>query len=276
VSELSHARVGHPSEILQPNQEVEVEVTKIDAGDPKSPDKNKQKERIGLSLRALEADPWANLEERFPIGSHLKAKVVRLQPFGAFVALAPGVDGLIHISNLSDKRISHPKDVVAEGQEIEVVVEKLEPENRKIGLALWREGYTAPAVAAPLTDAPSAPKPQPIKRAQVGDVVEATVDKVEPFGLFISFPSGRGLVPNVEMGTPFGTDHKKMFPPGSTFKAIVLEIDQQGRLRLSKAGVERAEERAEVSKWQAENAPKGSGKSGFGTLGDLLKAKLNK
>jgi small subunit ribosomal protein S1 len=101
------------------------------------------------------------------------------------------------------------------------------------------------------------------------------VDKVEPFGLFVSFPNGRGLIPNVEMGTPRGTDHKKQFPVGTKFKAAVIEIDNQGRLRLSKVAAEHAEERAEVSKYLAENQPKQKGK-GFGTLGDLLKAKLQK
>jgi small subunit ribosomal protein S1 len=291
ISELSHGRVRHPSEVLQAGQDVEVEVTKIEPADPNSPDKSKHRERIGLSLRALEADPWSDIEARFPIGARVPGKVVRLQPFGAFVELAPGVDGLIHISNLSDRRIHHPKEVVSEGQDVEVVIEKVELDAKKIGLALWREGYvslserTAPAAEEsrepreskahedrPSKSASSAPA---AKRPAVGDVVQATVDRIEPFGLFVSFPGGRGLIPNVEMGTPRGSDHKKQFPPGTVFKAAIIEIDNQGRLKLSKTSAEQAEERAEVNSYLEKHQPKQKG-SGFGTLGDLLKAKLNK
>ena len=104
------------------------------------------------------------------------------------------------------------------------------------------------------------------------DVFEVTVDKIEPYGLFVSFAGGRGLVPNVEMGTPFGTDHRKQFPAGTKFKALLSEIDTQGRLRLSKVGAEQAEDRAEVRKYLSESQPKTTGK-GFGTFADLLKAK---
>ena len=283
ISELSHGRVAHPGEVLQVGQEVEVEVRKLDAADPASPDKSKHRERVGLSLRALEADPWESAVEQFPVGSRAKGKVVRLQPFGAFVQLAPGVDGLIHVSNLSDKRIHHPKEVVSEGQEVEVVIEKVEPEQQRIGLALWREGYVSPSERNDLPPHEQAERPEggaekelrppAPRRASVGEVVEATVDKVEPFGIFVSFAGGRGLVPNAEMGTVRGTDHKKLFPVGTKFKAQVTEIDNQGRLRLSKTGAEHAEERAEVSRYLAENQPKVKGK-GFGTLGDLLKAKI--
>jgi small subunit ribosomal protein S1 len=283
ISEMSHGRVAHPRDVLTQGQEVEVEITKIDPGDPGSPDKSKQRERIGLSLRALEADPWTEAEATFPVGARVPGKVVRIQPFGAFVELAPGIDGLIHVSNLSDQRIAHPKDVVSEGQEVEVVVEKVDSAQRKIGLALWREGYTGPKerTVEELADESAQPGERPeramrsVNRAKVGDVVQGTVDRVESYGVFVSFPTGRGLIPNAEMGTARGTDHKKQFPAGTVIKCAVVEIDNQGRLRLSVVAAEVAEERAEVAQWQQKNQPKQKG-SGFGTLGDLLKAKLQK
>jgi len=282
VSELSHGRVTHPGEVLQVGQEVQVEITKIEAASPDSPDKSKHRERIGLSLRALAADPWDEVAELFPVGARVTGKVVRIQPFGAFVNLAPGVDGLIHVSNFSDQRIGHPKDVVSDGQEVEVVVERVDLAAKKIGLALWREGYTGPREGAEYGDDihepgadPARTAPRPAARSKVGDVVEAQVDRVEPFGVFVSWANGRGLIPNVEMGTPRGTDHKKQFPPGTKLKALVQEIDNQGRLRLSKTGAELAEERAEVHAYLKERKGQQKG-SGFGTLGDLLKAKLQK
>jgi len=107
---------------------------------------------------------------------------------------------------------------------------------------------------------------------KVGDLVEATVDKIEPFGLFVRFQNGRGLIPNVEMGTPKGADHRKLFPVGTTFKAAIIEIDGQGRLKLSKTGAEQAEERAEYRAFMKEQQKSQSGGKGFGTLGDLLKS----
>jgi small subunit ribosomal protein S1 len=104
----------------------------------------------------------------------------------------------------------------------------------------------------------------------VGDLVEASVDKVEPFGLFVRFANGRGLIPNVEMGTPKGADHRKLFPVGTKFKAAIIESDGKGRLKLSKSGAEQAEERAEYRQFMKEQEKTGGGGKGFGTLGDLL------
>lgn len=264
VSELSHARVTHPRDLLTEGQDVEVEVLRIDAAEPQSPDKNKHKERIALSLRTLTTDPWTTAAAQFTVGTRTKGKVVRIQPFGAFIELAPGVDGLVHISAMSDKRIAHPKDVVSEGQEVEVVVERVEPEIKRIGLAIWREGYVSP----------SAPETASAPRPKVGAVVEATVDKIETFGVFVTFPGGRGLVPAAETGTPRGSDLRKAFPAGTVFKAQIIEIDTQGRLRLSLTAAEMAEERAELNAYLATAQPQG--KAAFGTFADLFNKKRGK
>jgi len=128
VSELGHTRVASPGEVLHTGQTVEVQVLEIKQGD--------KGERISLSLKSLEKDPWEDAAERWPEGTRLRGKVVRLQPFGAFVELAPGVEGLIHVSELSaDKRIQHPREAVKLGQEVDVRVLGVDLERRRISLS---------------------------------------------------------------------------------------------------------------------------------------------
>jgi small subunit ribosomal protein S1 len=149
VSELGFARVGHPSEVLSPGQEIEVQVLRIEkTGDAKRP------EKISLSLKSLAEDPWAKVPERFPEGTRVSGKVMRVEPFGAFVELVPGVEGLIHISELAaGKRVHHARELVKPGAAIEVTVLGVEPERRRLSLGLAGErtdGDDAPP-------APSAP-----------------------------------------------------------------------------------------------------------------------
>lgn len=146
VSELGFARVGHPSEVLRVGQPVEVLVTKIEkTTDPKRP------EKISLSLKALESDPWSELADRFPVGTRVKGKVVRLQPFGAFVEVAPGIEGLVHVSQLSaDKRVNHPRDVVELNQEVEVTVLGVDIDRRRISLSMTADPEADAAAAEDL------------------------------------------------------------------------------------------------------------------------------
>lgn len=270
VSELSHVRVGHPSEVVKVGDEVEVEVLRMEPGNPSSPDKAKQKERITLSLRARQEDPWKAALEEIKEGARLKGKVARLQTFGAFVELRPGVDGLIHISALSDRRIAHPRDVVQVGQEVEVQVEKVDPNERKIGLRLVRDGEEVRS-AEPRKEKEREPRAEG-PRPKVGAVVQGKIDRIEPYGVFVAFPGGKGLVPASETGTERGTDLRKHFQLGQELKAQVLEIDGQGKIRLSLTAAQRAEERAEIESWK-QSQPKGGGGKGFGTFADLLKGR---
>ena len=254
ISELSHRRVGHPSEVLQVGQTVTVEIRRVEPG-------KDGKEKISLSLKAMEGDPWEEKGNAVVDGQRLKGKVVRLQPFGAFVELFPGVDGLLHVSRLSSPsggRVAHPKDVLSEGQPVWVEVESIDRAARKISLRQITEEEAA--LPAPPRGAGPA----------VGDVVEATVDKVESFGLFVRWPGGRGLLPISELGVPHGADLRRTFTAGAKLKAAIIEIDAQGRYRLSKMAAEQAEERAEVAEYLRSTRPSGSG---FGTLGDLLKGR---
>ena len=113
ISEMAFHRVGHPSEILSEGQSVEVSVLRIEKTDnPKRP------EKIALSIRALSKDPWSDADKQFPVGRRVKGAVTRVQPFGAFVELAPGIEGLVHISELgAGRRVNHPQEVVSPGQE---------------------------------------------------------------------------------------------------------------------------------------------------------------
>ncbi|MCY1023688.1 S1 RNA-binding domain-containing protein [Pyxidicoccus sp. MSG2] len=278
VSELSYTRVGHPSEVVNAGDEVEVEILRMEAAQPNSPDKSKQKERITLSMRARMEDPFKKAISEIKEGDRLQGKVVRLQPFGAFVELRPGVDGLVHISALSDRRIAHPRDVVKEGEVIWVAVEKIDANDKRIGLRRISEEEAqrppeervAPAAAA--SAAPAAARQPAAPRPKVGDVVVGKVDRIEPYGVFLQFAGGKGLLPASETGTERGTDLRKHYSLGQEVKVAILDIDPAGKIRLSVTAAQRAEERAEVEAWQKTQQPQGqaAGKKGFGTFADLL------
>ncbi|MEO8840439.1 MAG: 30S ribosomal protein S1 [Kofleriaceae bacterium] len=131
ISELSHSRVEKPEDILALGQAVDVVVLKIE------PPQGKDKERISLSLKALGNDPWSDSIAHLREGQQVKGKIVRLQPFGAFVEIAPGVEGLVHISELgAGRRINHPKEVVEVGQEVEATVLGIDAERRRLSLSI--------------------------------------------------------------------------------------------------------------------------------------------
>jgi len=134
ISELSFGRVGHPNEVLSEGQTVEVSVLRIEKTDnPKRP------ERIALSLRALEQDPWEQAQEKFPVGAQVQGKITRIQPFGAFVELLPGIDGLVHISELgAGRRVNHPEEVVKIGDPVTATVLGVDLEKHRISLSLDR------------------------------------------------------------------------------------------------------------------------------------------
>ncbi|BDG10394.1 30S ribosomal protein S1 [Anaeromyxobacter paludicola] len=235
-----------------------------------------------LSRRALleqeRAEKARATREKLAEGAVFDGTVTSVQDYGAFVDLG-GIEGLVHVSELSWDRVSKPQDLLKAGDAIQVQVLKIEQDAKKgerIGLSVRsltpRPEPEKPAEgAAPPRPARAAPPPPP----RVGDVVVAKVDKIEPFGVFVRFAGGRGLVPASETGTPRGADLRKSFKVGDDVTCLVSAIDEQGRIRLSKTGAEAAAERAEAQEYLQKSAPKGGGK-GFGTLGDLLKAKLGK
>ncbi len=128
LSEISWDRINHPSEVLKVGQEVKVKVISID----------KDKKRIGLSIRQLLSDPWANEVARYQVGQLVEGQITRLTKFGAFARLEGDIEGLIHISEISEKRIEHPKEVLHEGDMVTLRVIKIDPDNHRIGLSLRR------------------------------------------------------------------------------------------------------------------------------------------
>ena len=136
ISELGYSRVEKPEDVLSLGQEIEVVILKIEP--PQGP--KEKSERISLSLKALGNDPWNDVTRTLVEGQKVKGKITRLQPFGAFVEIAPSVEGLVHISELgAGRRINHPKEVVSEGQEVEAVILAIDPEKRRLSLSLAGE-----------------------------------------------------------------------------------------------------------------------------------------
>ncbi len=144
ISDMSWTRnVGHPSEVLKKGQELETQILNID----------KDNKRISLGLKQIQPDPWTTVAQRYPMGSRVTGKVVRLTDFGAFVELEPGVDGLLHISQMSNRSVATPGEIVNVGDELTLLVIRVDPNERRIGLSLKELAH---AVAAPeLTEDPS-------------------------------------------------------------------------------------------------------------------------
>lgn len=182
LSEISWERIQHPSEVLSVGQEVEVKVISVD----------RERKRIGLSLRQLQPDPWMKQVGHLKEGQLIEAKITHLTKFGAFARLDDDLEGLIHVSELSEHRIAHPKEVVKEGDQVTLRVIKIDPERRRIGLSLrkvdsaaysdldWKMVMAEEVEEAQesIESTEAAPEPEPVVQ---GDepVVEA-VEEVEP------------------------------------------------------------------------------------------------
>ena len=168
ISELSFQRARHPSDVLTVGQEIEVQIIRLEkVDDPRKP------EKISLSLKSLEKDPWGEVEQRFPEGSRLNGTVARLESFGAFVELEPGIEGLLHISELGKGRpLRHSREAVKAGQRVEVVVQAVDREKRRISLAL--------AGSAGGDDGGEAPPPTinaPARFGTLGDLLNKAAKK---------------------------------------------------------------------------------------------------
>ena len=253
ISELSHSRVVKPTDLLHVGDVVTVKVLKVD----------EKTGKVALSLKALEGDPWAAVPDQLRERQIVRGPIVRMMDFGVFVELLPGVDGLLHLSEIPRSQQSAVKDAAASQEEISVMILDVDLNKRRIALALAPEGLSPGEQVAdtPLT---------------VGALLTGTVDRVEQFGVFVRVGPGQvGLIPNAEMGTARGTDHQKEFTPGTEVKVVVLAIEEGGkRIRLSRAKAFEREEKAETQSYLGNAAQKSKG---FGTtLGDLLKQQQKK
>jgi small subunit ribosomal protein S1 len=252
VSEISHSRVGRPADHLRIGQAVTVKVLQVDHA----------KGKISLSLKALEGDPWAGVAGKLRERQVATGRVARVTDFGIFVELLPGVDGLLHLTEVPRSRHAEMKHMAETLAPLDVLVTNIDFDKRRIGLALAPEGAT--------------PGEQIESQVSVGTVVTGTVERIEPFGVFLRIGPGQvGLIPNAEMGTPRNTDHRKGFPPGTEVKVAVLSIEDGGkRIRLSRAEALRREEEAEARSYKEDSSRKSGG---FGmTLGEALRRSRQK
>jgi small subunit ribosomal protein S1 len=135
ISDMSWTRnVGHPSEILKKGQEIETQILNVD----------KENKRISLGLKQIQPDPWSTVAERYPMGARVTGKVVRLTDFGAFVELEPGVDGLLHVSQMSHRPVTRADELVNVGDELSLLVIRVDPTERRIGLSLKELAHAVP------------------------------------------------------------------------------------------------------------------------------------
>ncbi len=245
LTEMSHNRSDTPADVFKMNTPTQVKILKID-----------DRGKVWLSHRATIPDPWVEATQKYALGSKHKGKAVRLQPFGVFVELEPGIDGLIHTSDLSTARIEHPNEVVKVGDELDVVVAVLDIGAHKIGLH--------PA----LTGAAADEAPQRVVAHKPVKVVVVTVEigglNVRVLG--VTGRHARGFIPASATGTARGTDLKKQFPMGTQLEAKVMEIDpRRGEIKLSIRALTDETERSAYNQYRAQVT-----KQAKFTLGDLI------
>ena len=218
VSEMSWTKkVKNPRSILEIGQEVEVVVSEVDA----------EKRRLSLSLRATEANPWEQVAETYSVGSTVKGVVRNLTDFGAFMEIVPGVDGLVHISDMSwTRRINHPSEVVQKGDEVEAVITSIDSYNQRISLSMkellpneWEEYANSHGV---------------------GDVSGGKVTNVTDFGVFVELAPGvEGLCHISEIDRDEGLSLAEMFSAGQSVMCRILRVDwHESRIGLSMHGVD--------------------------------------
>jgi small subunit ribosomal protein S1 len=211
VTDMSYGRVTHPSEILHVGDEITVKVLKFDRG----------KERVSLGIKQLEPDPWETVIERYPPGGRVIGRVVNVTDYGAFVELEAGVEGLIHISEMTwSRRMKHPSKVVKPGDQVEAVILEVHPKDRRISLGLKQ------LEPNPWTTIDS--------RYSVGSVVEGRVRNMTDFGAFIEIEEGiDGLVHVSDLSWTKRVKHpSEVLKKGQIVQAVILNIDSSSH-RLS-------------------------------------------
>ncbi len=205
ITDMSWGRIGHPSEMLKVGQELDVVVLDV----------NKEKARVSLGLKQKIANPWDGIEQKFPIGTKVKGKVVNLVPYGAFVELEPGVEGLVHVTELSwTKRIAKAGDVLKEGQELEAIVLGVNRDEQKISLGL-RQLENNPWDSVD-------------QRFPVGTHIKGPVRNLTSYGAFVELEEGLdGMVHVSDISWTRKINHPSEFlKKGDAVEAVVLEVDK--------------------------------------------------
>ena len=208
VADMAWHRVAKPSDVVSPGDSIEVKILKI----------NPEGRRISLGLKQLAADPWSTAAERFHTGDRVQGKVSRLADFGAFIELLPGVDGLIHISEMSwAKKVRKPSDLLKTGEMVEAIALGVNAADRRISLGLKQ------ALGDPWEDA--------IKKYPIGAVAEGPVTSLTNFGCFIDLGGGiDGMIHISDITREKRLNHpREALTAGQTVRAVVLEVDRERR-----------------------------------------------
>ncbi len=265
-TELSWQHGVWPGDVAKPGDEVEVQVLRIGAegGRGDGPGRRDRMTRVGLSIKALLADPWDEHKDALREGCVQKGKVTRTTDFGAFIELAPNIEGLLHITELG-RDLKHASQAVAEGDELHVVVERVDRQARRIALSRLTPAEVAEFEAGALEEGMRSVRP--------GARVTVKVERVEARGLLVRIQGvvgrrARGYIPRIEMGEA-GGDLRKSYPQGSSLEVKIMGIDRDGGLRCSPKALAVDDERKAIKDYRREAA-----RQGFGTFGDLLRAKL--
>ncbi len=206
ITDLSWGRVSHPAKLYKVGQELEVKVLKYD----------KEHDRVSLGVKQLKADPWATVAERFPVGEKAMGKVVSITDYGAFIELEEGVEGLIHVSEMTwSKKPRHPSKIVTVGDEVEIMVLNIEPETKRISLGMKQ---LLPNPWDMVTD-----------NYPVGSVIEGKVKNITDFGIFIGIEEGiDGLIHVSDLSWTERIKHpSEKYSKGETIQAVVLKIDKE-------------------------------------------------
>lgn len=231
-SELTHGRFNHPKEVVKVGDKVKVEVLDMDL----------ERERINLSMKKLTTNPWENVLANYNIGEKVAGKVTNLTAFGAFVEIEPGLEGLIHVSEMSwTKRVRHPKEIVSEGEELETMILKIDTNQERISLGLRQ---TQPDPWSSLPD-----------RFPPGTEVTGPITGITDFGVFMEIEEGiEGLVHISELAHEHIEDISEHFNKGDEVTAVILNIDP-------------VEQRASLSRKRL--LPYTAGAEGFDAAGDV-------
>ncbi|MCA9506875.1 MAG: S1 RNA-binding domain-containing protein [Myxococcales bacterium] len=251
-SEISHGRIDRVSDVLSSNDPVQVVVLSFELNKD-----NPKNSRLSFSLKKTKEDPYTLYWDQIKEGATLEGRVVRLEAFGAFVELFPGIDGLIHISELSQNRVAHPKEVLSIGDPVTVHVISVNDEEKRIGLSL--------------REAVSRKKPGESVEVKVerGQKFSGVVSRIERYGIFVELDNGAtALLPQSETALPKNADLSKSFSIGEKIEVAVIDVDQQNRVRVSQIARQKMDERDSYLQFSAKENEKSGG---FGTFADLLK-----
>ena len=261
-SEVSWVRGARMSDTVAPGDEVQVQVLRVQPASRKD-----RYGKISLSIKACLADPWDEAKDILKEGHFQEGRVVRTTDFGAFVELRPGIEGLLHISELGGKDIKHANQVLKEDEVIDVIVERVDKKARRVGLSRLSPSDKAAMEAGDYD-------PSLVRNLRSGNHVKVVIERVEHHGMYVQVKGvvgkrGRGYLSNRDMPERTeGTAYKKL-APGMELEVKITGTDRDGQLRCSVKHREMDDERKAVQEYRKE-----AGRQGLGTFADLLRAKL--